>query len=95
MKMKVTPDIIREEFIGTASSVASSTHAGYLGIQGKVLDETRNTFLIQQDGKTKTVVKDQAVFHFQFSDGTVVEIDGKLLIGKPEDRLKKTIKRLW
>jgi len=24
-----------------------------------------------------------------------MEIDGKLLVGRPEDRLKKTVKRLW
>ena len=93
--MKVTPDIIREEFIGSASTIASSPHTSYVGISGEVISETRNTFTINHQGKMKKVVKNQAVFHFQFSDGTVVEIDGKLLVGKPEDRLKKTIKRLW
>jgi ribonuclease P protein subunit POP4 len=93
--MNVTADVVREEFIGTNAAVASSTHAGYLSIIGPVLGETRNTFLIQQDGVAKTVVKDQAVFQFQFSDGTVVEIDGKLLMGKAEDRVKKMVKRLW
>ncbi|MCW4011155.1 MAG: ribonuclease P protein subunit [Candidatus Bathyarchaeota archaeon] len=93
--MKVTPDVIREEFIGTTGAVSESPHTGYLGINGKVLGETRNTFVIQQQGKNKSIVKDQAVFQFQFSDGTVVEIDGKLLVGKPEDRVKKTVKRLW
>jgi len=93
--MKVMPDIIREEFVGTTGAVTSSPHAGYLGISGKVLGETKNTFVLQQEGKAKSVVKDQAVFQFQFSDGTVVEIDGKLLVGRSEDRLKKTVKRLW
>jgi ribonuclease P protein subunit POP4 len=93
--MIVTPDIIREEFIGATGTITNSHHVGYLGIHGEVLGETRNTFTIQQNGKDKSIVKDQAVFQFQFSDGTVVEIDGKLLVGKPEDRLKKTIKRLW
>ncbi|MGF3523113.1 MAG: ribonuclease P protein component 1 [Candidatus Bathyarchaeia archaeon] len=93
--MKVTPEIISQEFIGTQSQVAQSSHAGYVGISGKIIDETKNTFLIQHENETKRVVKDVAVFHFTFSDGTVVEIDGKLLVGKPEDRLKKTIKRLW
>jgi ribonuclease P protein subunit POP4 len=93
--MKVTPDIIREEFVGTTSIVASSPQSGYVGIRGEVVGETRNTFTIQQQGTAKRVVKDQAVFQFQFSDGTVVEIDGKLLMGKPEDRLKKQVKRLW
>lgn len=93
--MKITPNVIREEFIGTIGAVADSPHSGYLGIQGQVLRETRNTFLIQQNNEKKTVIKDQAVFQFTFSNGTVVEIDGKLLVGKPEDRLKKTMKRLW
>lgn len=93
--MKVTPDIIRGEFIGTNSAIVGSSHAGYLGINGEVCGETRNTFLIEQQGERKRIVKDQALFQFQFSDGTVVEIDGKLLVGKPEDRLKKTVKRLW
>ncbi|XES77293.1 MAG: ribonuclease P protein component 1 [Candidatus Bathyarchaeia archaeon] len=93
--MKITPDIIREEFVGTMGAVTRSNHAGYLGIQGQVLGETRNILTLQQEGKPKNIVKDQAVFQFQFSDGTVVEIDGKLLVGKPEDRLKKTVKRLW
>lgn len=93
--MKVTSDIIREEFIGTEGAISSSSHSGYLGIQGNVVGETKNTFLIEQAGKMKSVIKDQAIFQFQFSDGTVVEIDGKLLVGKPEDRLKKTTKRLW
>jgi ribonuclease P protein subunit POP4 len=93
--MKVTPDIIREEFIGTHGTVACSPHTGYVGISGKVLGETKNTFSISQKENIKTVVKNQAVFQFEFSDGTVVEIDGKLLVGKPEDRLKKTLKRLW
>lgn len=93
--MKVTPDIVREEFVGTNTAVVSSSHAGYIGLNGEVRDETRNTFLIEQHSKMKRIVKDQAVFQFQFSDGTIIEIDGKLLVGKPEDRLKKTMKRLW
>lgn len=93
--MKITPDVIRQEFIGMQTAVASSPHAGYLGISGEVVGETRNTFMIQQLEKMKSIVKDQAVFQFQFFDGTVVEIDGKLLMGKPEDRLKRTVKRLW
>jgi len=93
--MKVTPDVIRHEFIGTEAKVAKSNHSGYVGISGKVIDETRNTFTILHEGKRKIVVKNSAVFHFRFSDGTIVEIVGKLLVGRPEDRLKRRIRRLW
>ena len=93
--MKVTPDIIRGEFIGTQSKVAGSSHHDYVGLNGRVVNETKNTFTILHAGKAKNIVKDSAVFHFKFPDGTIVEIDGKLLVGRPEDRLKKSVKRLW
>ncbi|MDQ7033237.1 MAG: ribonuclease P protein subunit, partial [Desulfonauticus sp.] len=77
------------------TKVKKSRHSGYVGIAGKVIDETRNMFIIEQEGKKKAVVKDATIFHFKFPDGTIVEIDGKLLVGRPEDRLKKRIRRLW
>jgi ribonuclease P protein subunit POP4 len=93
--MKVAPDIIRYEFIGTEAKVVKSTNRSCVGIRGRVIDETRNTFTILHNGKRKMIVKDSSIFHFKFSDGTVVEIEGKLLVGRPEDRLKKHVKRLW
>jgi len=93
--MKVSPQVIRGEFIGTRGKVAKSRHSSCVGLSGEVINETRNTFTFLHEGKAKNVIKDSAVFDFEFSDGTIVEIDGKLLVGRPEDRLKKTVKRLW
>lgn len=93
--MKVTPDIIRCEFIGAQAKVARSKHRDYAGISGKIIDETRNTFTILSNGMRKAIVKESAIFHFTFPDRTVVEINGRLLVARPEDRLKKHIRRLW
>jgi len=93
--MNITPNIVRCEFIGTEAKISKSSHGENIGLFGKVIDETRNTFIILQHGKRKTVPKDSSMFQFKFSDETVVEIDGKILLGRPEDRLKKTIRRLW
>jgi len=93
--MKVTPEIIRYEFIGAEVKVARSPHEGYVGLGGRVVGETKNTFTFLREGKAKSIIKESAVFNFKFDDGTVVEVDGKLLVGRPEDRLKKSIKRLW
>jgi ribonuclease P protein subunit POP4 len=93
--MKVTPDIIRCEFIGARVKVARSKHRDYAGISGKIIDETRNTFTILSNGIRKAIVKESAIFHFTFPDRAVVEINGRLLVGRPEDRLKKHIRRLW
>ena len=93
--MKVTPDIIRYEFIGAEGNVAQSPHEDYVGVGGQVIGETKNTFTFRSEGKAKSIVKESAVFNFKFNDGTIVQINGKLLVGRPEDRLKKSIKRLW
>ena len=93
--MKVTPDIIRYEFIGAEGKVAKSLHSDYVGLKGRVIGETKNTFTFLQAKQAKSIIKEFSVFNFKFDDGTVVDIDGKLLVGRPEDRLKKSIKRLW
>jgi ribonuclease P protein subunit POP4 len=93
--MKVTPAIVQGEFIGVDARIAKSTQPASVGMKGKVIDETRNTFMMSYDKQKKTIIKDTAIFHFTLHDGTVIEIDGKLLVGRPEDRVKKQIRRLW
>jgi ribonuclease P protein subunit POP4 len=93
--MRVTPAVLQHEFIGLKAKVVRSSHPGYVGISGKVIDETRNTLIIRHKGRDKVIVKDVAVFHFVFPDGTTVEIEGKAIVGRPEDRLKKRLKRRW
>ncbi|MGA2386939.1 MAG: ribonuclease P protein subunit [Candidatus Bathyarchaeia archaeon] len=93
--MKVTSDVIRCEFIGTEGKVAKSPHEDYVGVGGKVIRETKNTLTFLNQGQRRSIIKESAIFNFKFDDGTIVQIDGKLLVGRPEDRLKKSIKRLW
>ena len=93
--MRVTPAILRHEFIGLDAKVVRSTNPDYVGITGKVIDETRNTLVIRHKNKDKVVVKNTAVFHFILSDGTIVEIEGDAIVGRPEDRLKKRPRRRW
>ena len=93
--MNVTPSVVQHEFIGLDVTVVKSSNPDVLGISGKVVDETRNTFTILHNDNKKVVVKDTSVFDFVMSDGTVVEIDGKVDMGRPEDRIKKRPRRLW
>ncbi|MEM2118997.1 MAG: ribonuclease P protein component 1 [Candidatus Bathyarchaeia archaeon] len=93
--MKITPDIIRQEFIGTEAKIVKNPNPASVGLSGKVVDETKNTFTLMCENRKKIAIKHLSTFHFTFPDGTIVEIDGALLVGKPEDRLKKVIRRLW
>ncbi|UCC58498.1 MAG: ribonuclease P protein subunit [Candidatus Bathyarchaeum sp.] len=93
--MKVTASIVQHEFIGLETTVVKSSNPDVVGIAGRVVDETRNTLTILHNGKRRVVIKDTSIFDFVMPDGTVVEIDGKVIVGRSEDRIKKRPRRLW
>jgi len=93
--LKLTPKVVQHEFIGLETTVARSSNPSCVGIKGTVINETRNTFVIMQNKERKIIVKDQSVFHFTLPDATIVEIEGTMLVGKPWERLKRRIRRLW
>ena len=93
--MTVSPSVVQYEFIGLETTVVKSSNPDVVGLSGKVVDETRNTLTILQDNTEKVIIKDTSVFEFVLPDKTVVEIDGKVIMGRPEDRLKRRPKRLW
>ena len=94
--MTIKHSIIQHEFIGLESKVVNSSNPDIVGISGKVVDETRNTLIIlNKEGEKKVIIKDTAIIEFVTLEGTVVEIDGKVVVGRPEDRIKKRPRRLW
>ncbi|KPV65434.1 MAG: Ribonuclease P protein component 1 [Candidatus Bathyarchaeota archaeon BA1] len=93
--MRVTPAMLQHELIGLNARVVKSLQTSYVGIAGKVIDETRNTLVIQHKDGRKIILKSVAVFHFTMPDGTIVEIDGKAIVGRPEDRVKRRFRRRW
>jgi len=93
--MIVAPSLHQHELIGLETRVIRSSNQSQIGIRGKVLDETQKTLTILQGNKEKRIVKETSTFLFTLPNKTVVEVDGKVLIGRPEDRVKKIIKRSW
>ena len=64
-----------------------------INIRGKVVDETMKTLIIKGTG-LKRVAKKDAIFKFSLND-VAVKVEGKALIGRPEDRVKKQNKKKW
>jgi len=52
--MKITPDIIRYEFIGSEGKVTASPHADYIGLNGLVVGETKILLLSSMKVKPRT-----------------------------------------
>lgn len=81
-------DITRHELIGLNVEIIESKNKSLVGLKGKIIDETKSLLLIQSDTGVKKVLKDQVTMSIQIKDKKV-QLEGKLLVGKPEDRLKK------
>jgi len=93
--MTAPATIVQGELIGLKARVVKSSNPSYVGITGRVIDETRNTVVIKHGDEGKVIVKGAAVLQFTLPDGSLVEIEGDALVGRPEDRVKKRRRRRW
>ncbi len=94
--MSITPKtLIYHCLIGLKVKIVQSSNPQYLNLSGKVMDETKNTLIIKINKKEKRIPKKNSVFRFYLSDKQAVEVTGILLIGRPEERIKKRISYKW
>lgn len=91
--MKIQPaDIARSELIGLEVEVVDAENKSLIGLKGLVVDETKNLLSIEKGGVVKKVIKSQVMLKVLL-EGHAFQVDGKILVGRPEDRLKK-VRRL-
>jgi len=77
--------IARGELIGN-TVIVTMAHDPNRTSTGKIINETRNTFVVQDGARKRRVIKDQNTIHFPADNCT---IEGSLLVGRPEERIKK------
>jgi len=91
--MRTPENLVRHELIGLKVEVAESANRKNVGIKGRIVDETRNVFVIEKaGGKEVKLSKEHSVFVFSLGEHEV-RIDGKILVGRPEDRIRKKFKK--
>lgn len=91
--MRSPRNLLKHELIGLKVEVAGSENKSQIGLEGKVVDETRNTIKIETKKGIKTVKKENTVFTFTLDNGKKVKIRGDIIVAKPEDRIKKKFKK--
>ncbi len=91
MKIK---DLPQEELIGLIMEVEESSNRDMEGLRGRIVDETRNTFVIEtEQEEEKRIPKTGNMFIFVLEDGTRARIRGDKLLARPEDRIKRGMQR--
>ena len=86
--MRSPTNIARHEFIGLGAVVVDAHNKNLVGIEGEIVDETKNTFTIETKQGEKKVLKKGTIFKVTL-DGQGILIKGDILVGRPEDRIKK------
>lgn len=91
----ITPEnLVRHELIGLKIRIFSDSDKKLIGLSGKVIDETRNMLVIETTaGKEISVAKETGIFSFCV-DSVWVKVDGRIIVGRPEDRIKRKL-RTW
>ncbi len=81
---------IHMPFLARDLSIINSNDPTLVGIQGKILEETRNTIIVQTQNGEKTFAKD--VIHFTLDSEKEV-IDGATVTQRPENRINRKYRR--
>ncbi|MDD4250740.1 MAG: ribonuclease P protein component 1 [Candidatus ainarchaeum sp.] len=76
-------NILYHELIGLNVKVVESSDPKKIGINGKIIDETKNTFILENK---KIIPKKECIFEFDLNEKIIV--DGKMILKKPENRIK-------
>ena len=85
----MTGDIINNEIIGEEAQINDSKNISVKGLNGVIVDETKNTITLKTEKGFKKIIKDQVMLTIKNQ-----KIHGKLLSFRPEERIKITSKKI-
>jgi len=92
--VSLTPEsLARHELIGLEVRVEDSSNTGQIGLSGQVIDETRNTLLLETNGRVLRLAKKDTSLVFTLPQGQRVRIYGQVLISQPENRINKRMQK--
>ena len=84
-------NIVLHELIGLKVRVLRSTDAKQRGLQGRVVDETKNTLLLETRKGRKSVIKKTSLFRFYAEDSSF-DVEGAEINFRPYERIEKSMK---
>lgn len=72
-----------QEYIGRELEVVKSKNKSLLDVNGRVIDETKHTFVVETKERPKRILKQGNLFRI---NGEIIE--GDRITKRPEERLK-------
>lgn len=82
-------NLLQHELIGLRAKIVQSTNPSLMNKEGIIVDETRNTLVLKENESLKTIPKREVRLCLNLPEGKKVKVDGRKLIARAEDRVKK------
>jgi len=79
-------NITSHEFIGLHTEITQSTNLQIIGLNGRIVDETKSMFKINTKNGTKSIAKSENSWKFSIENNDIV-IDGSKITKRPFDRI--------
>ena len=79
-------NITSHEFIGLHTEITQSSNPEIIGLNGRIIDETKSMFRINTENGTKSIAKSKNSWKFSIENQDIV-IDGSKIAKRPFDRI--------
>lgn len=84
----ISPEnITSHEFIGLETEIVSSTNSQVIGLNGRIIDETKSMFRINTNKGIKSLPKSQNHWKFYLKKEESAIVDGTKIAKRPFDRI--------
>jgi len=86
-------NLVRHELIGLDVRVMRSQNRQLVGLKGRIVDETRNTLILKDRDRQFAISKNIVSLRLSLPRGETVDLDGNMIVARPEDRIKMRVRR--
>lgn len=84
--MITADNITSHEFIGLHTEITNSSNPQIIGLNGRIVDETKSMFTINTKNGTKSIAKTTSSWKFSIGGKDLV-VDGSKITKRPFDRI--------
>ncbi len=84
--MITADNITSHEFIGLHTEITQSTNPQVIGLNGRIMDETKSMFRINTENGVKSIAKSTNSWKFSIENKDIV-VDGSKITKRPFDRI--------
>ena len=84
--MITAENITSHEFIGLDTEIVKSTNPQVIGLNGRIINETKSMFTINTEKGAKSIAKSINSWKFSIENKEIV-VDGSNIAKRPQDRI--------